>query len=207
MEKTVCLHVTEVAQNLDLTVLEPGNGSVVFSTAEIGRPGLQFTGFYEHFLPQRVQMGAAVFFRGGEEALKGKSTGGQPRNTQSGDGGAGTGNGADGDPGFRAESDQVLSGVGDGGRACVRDQRAGFSAEDALDDFRTADGLVVLIIADQWLFQLQKIQQPKGHTGVLCGNKIHRGQHLPATFGDVGKIADRGWDEIKHTAHRPPPLR
>ena len=39
MEKTVCLHVAEVARNLELTVLEPGNGSVVFSTAEIGRPG------------------------------------------------------------------------------------------------------------------------------------------------------------------------
>lgn len=54
--KTVCLRVEEVAQNLELTILEPGNGSVVFSTGEIGRPGLQFTGFYEHFMPQRVQL-------------------------------------------------------------------------------------------------------------------------------------------------------
>ena len=54
--QTVCLRVEEVAQNLELKILEPGNGSVVFSTGEIGRPGLQFTGFYEHFMPQRVQL-------------------------------------------------------------------------------------------------------------------------------------------------------
>lgn len=54
--QTVCLRVEEVAQNLELEILEPGNGSVVFSTGEIGRPGLQFTGFYEHFMPQRVQL-------------------------------------------------------------------------------------------------------------------------------------------------------
>lgn len=54
--QTVCLSVEEVAQNLELEILEPGNGSVVFSTGEIGRPGLQFTGFYEHFMPQRVQL-------------------------------------------------------------------------------------------------------------------------------------------------------
>ena len=54
--KTVCLSVEKVAQNLNLEVLEPGNGSVVFSTGEIGRPGLPFTGFYEHLVPQRVQL-------------------------------------------------------------------------------------------------------------------------------------------------------
>ncbi|MBQ7113784.1 MAG: HPr(Ser) kinase/phosphatase [Clostridia bacterium] len=56
MQKTVCLLVEEVAKSLDLTVLEPGNGRVTFSTGEIGRPGLQFTGFYEHFVPERVQL-------------------------------------------------------------------------------------------------------------------------------------------------------
>ena len=56
MQKTVCLLVEEVAKSLDLSVLEPGNGRVTFSTGEIGRPGLQFTGFYEHFVPERVQL-------------------------------------------------------------------------------------------------------------------------------------------------------
>lgn len=56
MSKTVCLRVEEVAKRLELRVLEPGNGSVVFTTGEIGRPGLQFTGFYEHFVPERVQL-------------------------------------------------------------------------------------------------------------------------------------------------------
>ena len=56
MQKTVCLLVEEVAKSLDLRVLEPGNGRVTFSTGEIGRPGLQFTGFYEHFVPERVQL-------------------------------------------------------------------------------------------------------------------------------------------------------
>ena len=53
---SVCMRVEDLAQDLDLEILERGKGQVCFSSAEISRPGLQFTGFYDHFDPRRVQV-------------------------------------------------------------------------------------------------------------------------------------------------------
>lgn len=50
------MSVEELAQKLDLEILEPGKGVICFRSAETNRPGLQFTGFYEHFPAQRVQI-------------------------------------------------------------------------------------------------------------------------------------------------------
>lgn len=52
----VCMRVDELAQQLDMEILERGKGIVCFRSAEISRPGLQFAGFYEHFDPHRVQL-------------------------------------------------------------------------------------------------------------------------------------------------------
>ncbi|MEA5060046.1 MAG: HPr(Ser) kinase/phosphatase [Candidatus Pelethousia sp.] len=52
----VCIRVEELAQQLDMEILERGKGVVCFRSAEISRPGLQFTGFYNHFDPHRVQV-------------------------------------------------------------------------------------------------------------------------------------------------------
>ncbi len=56
MADAVTIPVEEIAKKLDMTVLEPGKGGVIFTTAEIGRPGLQFTGYYNHFAERRVQL-------------------------------------------------------------------------------------------------------------------------------------------------------
>lgn len=53
---SVSVRVEELAQQLDMEVLERGKGTVCFRSAEISRPGLQFTGFYDHFDPHRVQV-------------------------------------------------------------------------------------------------------------------------------------------------------
>lgn len=52
----VCVRVEELAQQLDMNILERGKGTICFRTPEINRPGLQFTGFYDHFDPSRVQV-------------------------------------------------------------------------------------------------------------------------------------------------------
>ena len=55
-ERTVRVQVRELCGKLDMKLL-CGNGDVVeFSTPEINRPGLQFTGYYERFYEKRVQL-------------------------------------------------------------------------------------------------------------------------------------------------------
>ena len=56
MADRITLDVAHIAEQLELEVLEAGEGSVTFTSAEIGRPGLQFAGYYDHFLSKRVQI-------------------------------------------------------------------------------------------------------------------------------------------------------
>ena len=53
---TVNIRIEELAQQLDLEILERGKGIICFRSSEISRPGLQFAGFYDHFDPHRVQL-------------------------------------------------------------------------------------------------------------------------------------------------------
>ena len=50
------IRVDALAQQLGFEVLEQGKESICFKSSEIGRPGLQFTGYYAHFDPRRVQL-------------------------------------------------------------------------------------------------------------------------------------------------------
>lgn len=52
----VCVRTEELAQQLQMDILEPGKGTICFRSPEISRPGLQLTGFYDHFDPHRVQV-------------------------------------------------------------------------------------------------------------------------------------------------------
>jgi len=56
MTKKVVLSVKEFARKLKLDVLVEGRGEIEFSTPEINRPGLQFSGYYENFPHSRVQL-------------------------------------------------------------------------------------------------------------------------------------------------------
>lgn len=56
MRKSIALDVEAFAKDLDMRALTPGRGSVVFTSPEINRPGLQFTGYYVHFQEKRVQL-------------------------------------------------------------------------------------------------------------------------------------------------------
>lgn len=56
MAESITVKTEELAERLGMSVLVRGSGEVVFSTAEIGRPGLQLAGYYSHFANQRVQL-------------------------------------------------------------------------------------------------------------------------------------------------------
>ena len=110
------------------------------------------------FVLQAVQVLPAAFFRRGQEAFKTESAGGLAGNAQGGNGGAGAGNGAYGNARRGALLHQVLAGVGNGGRPRVGYQGAGFSCQDSVQYFFALEGLVVLVVAHQGLFQLQVVQ-------------------------------------------------
>ena len=53
---SICVRAEELARELEMDILEPGKGTICFHSPEISRPGLQLTGFYDHFDPHRVQV-------------------------------------------------------------------------------------------------------------------------------------------------------
>lgn len=53
---SVTLTVEEFAKALGLTVVNAGRGTMEVSGGELNRPGLQFTGYFEHFANERVQL-------------------------------------------------------------------------------------------------------------------------------------------------------
>ena len=148
----------------------------------------------------------AVLLRRGQEALKREAPRRQAGHAQRRDGGAGAGDGADRHARLRAQADQILAGVGDGRGSGVRHERARLARQNALDDARAACRLVVLIIADERLFQLQMVQQPQRHPRVLGRDKIRLRKHLAAALGDIGQIADRRRHKIEHRAHGQSPF-
>ncbi len=56
MAESIAVAVSALSEQLELEPLVSGSGSVTFTSAEIGRPGLQFTGYYDHFSSRRVQI-------------------------------------------------------------------------------------------------------------------------------------------------------
>lgn len=56
VENETDVTVEELAERLNLEVINEGNGMVHMATFNVSRPGLQFAGYYEHFSRERVQI-------------------------------------------------------------------------------------------------------------------------------------------------------
>lgn len=54
--QSITIGAQELARDLDMEILTPCSADIVFSSSEINRPGLQFTGYYEHFAEERLQL-------------------------------------------------------------------------------------------------------------------------------------------------------
>lgn len=157
-----------------------------------------------HLAFERIQMLAAAFFVGGEEALKAEPPRRQTRDAQRRDNGAGAGNGADADICFCTQHDQILTGVGDGRGARIGDERTALTRKQPLHDAQAAFCLVVLVIAHEWLFDLQMIEQLERHARILGGDEIRLGERLFCPRGDVAEISDGRWDKIERSGHVQP---
>ena len=56
MAESITLAVDKLSEELELEPLTGSGGTVTFTSADIGRPGLQFMGYYDHFSSRRVQI-------------------------------------------------------------------------------------------------------------------------------------------------------
>ena len=56
VENETDVTVEELAERLNLEIINKGSGIVHMATFNVSRPGLQFAGYYEHFSQERVQI-------------------------------------------------------------------------------------------------------------------------------------------------------
>lgn len=56
MSDNAIISIDQLAKSLQMQPLVRGKGSIEFTSSEINRPGLQFTGYYKHFAEERVQL-------------------------------------------------------------------------------------------------------------------------------------------------------
>ena len=153
------------------------------------------------FPPETVQMLPTAFFVDGEESLKGKAPGGQAADGQGVHRRAAAGDGEHPHAVFRAQPHQILSGIRHSGGARVRHQGAGFPRQQPGEDGLSGGDVVVLVVADQRLFDVEVVQELDGHPGVLRGDEIRIFQGLHGSGGEVSQIADGGGHQIECAAH------
>ena len=150
---------------------------------------------------QLLQGGAALLFAGGQKALEGEAPGVQPGHGQGGDGGAAAGNGLYRHAVFGAQRYQLLSRIADGRGTGVGDQRARFAGEQTLQNSLTRRSAVVLVVADQRLFDVKMVQQLHADAGVLRRDEVRPGQCLRGAGRKVAQIADGRGHQIQDTCH------
>ena len=110
-------------------------------------------------LLKAVEMLPAVFAVGREKALKRESGGDKPADAKGAYRGARAGNNDGPDAGRRRKTDDVLARVGDAGHSGVRNDRDIFSVLHPFDDRFPAFAKVVLMVADERLFDVEIIEQ------------------------------------------------
>ncbi len=55
-EKLAIVSCSEFAEKLDLEIVSEGRGELTLTTENICRPGLQLAGYFDHFVPERIQV-------------------------------------------------------------------------------------------------------------------------------------------------------
>ena len=145
---------------------------------------------------QLRQPGSALLFRRRQKALKGESSGGQAGYGKGGHRRTGPRHHLHLHPCLPAEPHQLLPRIADTGHACVRHHGGGFPCPEPLHNPLCAADAAVVVIADQGLVYVKMGQQPPGHPGVLCGDKIHLAQGVQLPHGNIPQISDGGAHDI-----------
>ena len=132
-----------------------------------------------------------------QKALEAPAPGRQTGGCQRAHGGAASRNRNDRHITRHAKGDQILAGIGDGGRARVGHERAAFARKQLGKHFLAARAAVVFVVGDQRLFgQRTGGQQLLGDARILGGDEIHRGEHLARAGRQVAEVADRCGNQI-----------
>ena len=86
-------------------------------------------------------------------------------------------------------------------RLAMAQREIGLAACEPLDKLRRAARFVVLVVADEWLFDSEMLEQYAGIPSVFCRYEIGRLQSFDSSQGYVAKVADRCGDYVKQARH------
>ena len=191
------MQLGQLARERDAAITAEGFREVAQGGAQLVRRLVKDHGAL--FVLQRVQMLAPRLFVDGQESLEAPAPGRQAGGRERAHRGAAARDGDDRHIMLRAQRDQILARVGNRGRARVRHERAAFAREQLGEHLLAARAAVVLVVGDHGLAgQAARGQQLLRDAGVLCGDEIHRGQHLTRAGRQVAEVADRRGDQIQN---------
>ena len=184
-----------------------GGGPVTEDVQQIRQGGVQLVGRlvenHGALLPgQGLEALPPLPPAGGEEALEGEASGGQAREGQGADQGAAPGNSDDVHPVLGAQAHQLLPRVADGGHPRVGYQSAALPGQQPAQHRLAGGGAVVLMVADQTLFQAKMVEKLQGDPGVLGGDEIRGGEGLQGPGAQVPQVPDGRGHQVERSGHR-----
>ena len=92
---------------------------------------------------------------------------------------------------------QLEAGIGNQGRAGIRDQRDRSALRQPFQDFRPRQRGVMFVIGLEQGRDRVALGEPAGDAGILAGDDVDAGQRLQRAQGDVAEIADRGRHQMQ----------
>ena len=148
-----------------------------------------------------------VFAVDGQKSLKGETARGKAGHTQRGNGGAWARDGTDWNAIGNTKCDHILARIGNGGRARIGHQRAGFAGEQPRKNFLPGLCPVVIVVADERLVDAQVVEQLQGDACVLGTDEIGILQRLPHAGGNVLEVSNGSGNQIKRAGHGNSPFK
>ena len=140
----------------------------------------------------------------GQKAFKGKPRGRQTRNGDGRRERRGAGDGLDAHAVRMHQGDKRFARVGNGGHPRVRDQRAAFPREHAVQNPFARRAAVVLVVADGRGRNFKMIEQLARDARVFGGDEIAALQRLYRPRRKIPEVADGRTDDIQDSRHRKP---
>jgi len=168
---------------------------VLADTANL--PGAHVVGDGALFGADRFQLAPTLPLLARQETVEGETIRGKPRGHESRQQGRSTWNRAHIDSRPTAGADQEERLVGDAGSSRIANQRETLATQEALDQFVGTALLVVVVVGTRLGPDPVSRQEPGRVPGILAEDLVDRLEDLQGANGDIGKISDRGADDMK----------
>ena len=136
---------------------------------------------------------AAAFDR--QETAEIKTVAWEARPHEGGENGRWTWEHAHGESSFDASADEPVAWVGDTGHAGIRDESDMGSPCDAVCNILGAEGFVVSVQAEEWLFNAKMLEEKSAVPRILGSDEVGGLEDLDGTQGDILPIADGGGND------------